>query len=162
MILAAPAVLAAGCTAASRPAPSAQPPGAQALCGSPEEIRHVVTMRFKPGVTQEQKDEVKAAFFALQHECKRNGQPYVLSVVGGECGGSWEGLNNGFEQLFIVTFKNADDFSYYLGPPFAPEIDPAHTALKKLAAPLFSVDERGNADGAVVFDFRPWVSPRNC
>ncbi len=69
------------------------------------------------------------------------------------CTESLEGLTAGFEQSFVVSFDNRDDFEHYLGPPFASIFDPAHDDFKKFAIPLLSVDESGKTDGAMVFDF---------
>jgi len=91
-------------------------------------------------------------FLALKQECVRAGQSYIVSLVGGDCTASPEGLTAGFQQVFIVTFKDRGDFEYYLGEPFASPFDTAHDDFKKFAIPLLSVDEQGNTNGAMVFD----------
>ena len=39
------------------------------------------------------------------------------------------------------------------GPPFESDFDAAHDDFNKFAIPLLSVDEQGNTNGAMVFDF---------
>jgi hypothetical protein len=101
-------------------------------------------------------------FLALKQECKRDGNYYIVSLVGGDCTNSLEGLTEGFEQAYIVTFKDHDDYKYYIGQPFSYPFDPAHDAFKKFAIPLLSVDENGKTDGAIALDFSTAVSPENC
>ncbi len=125
-----------------------------AICGSAyAEIKHVVVFKYKPTVTWQQKSEVMNRFLALKHTSKRNGKNYIVSLIGGDCTKSQERLTQGFEQTFIVTFKNKDDFNYYLGEPFASSFDPAHDDFKKFVAPHLSVDKDGKTNGAMVFDF---------
>jgi hypothetical protein len=153
LALAAPVVLAAGC-ASSLPAPDS--------CRLSSLIKHFVAFRYKPNVTQQQKDDVMNRFLALKQECKRDGKNYIVSLVGGDCTQSLEGLTESFEQAYIVTFKDQDDYKYYIGQPFSSTFDPAHDAFKKYAMPLLSVDEKGQTDGAIALDFSTAVSPDNC
>jgi hypothetical protein len=113
-----------------------------------------VAFKYKPTVTQRQKTEVVKRFLALKQKCKRNGKHYVVSLIGGDCNKSLEGLTDGFEQVFIVTFKNRSDYRYYIGRPFVSPFDPAHDAFKKFVKPFLSVDAAGKTDGAVVLDFQ--------
>lgn len=115
-------------------------------------ITHVVAFRYKPEVTQQQRDDVLRRFLDLEHECTREGRPYIVSLVGGDCTQSAEKLTAGFEQVFVLTFRDRDDFAYYLGPPFASTFDHAHDAFKKFAIPLLSVDDDGATNGALVLD----------
>jgi predicted metal-binding protein len=49
---------------------------------------HIVGFKYKPTVTQDQKDEVMKEFLALKKECKRDGETYIVSLAGGDCAGS--------------------------------------------------------------------------
>ena len=120
---------------------------------SVSEVKHIVAFRYRPTVTPEQKTDVLNRFLALKDDCKRDGRPYVLSIVGGDCTQSIEGLTGGFEQAFIVSLANRDDYLYYVGRPFTYPFDPAHDAFKAYSLPLLSVDAAGNTNGAMVFDF---------
>lgn len=142
LALVAPVALAAGRASSSRAA------------GSSSQIEHIVAFKYKPTVTQRQKTEVMKRFLALKQKCKRDGKNYIVSLVGGDCTKSLERLTDGFEQAFIVTFKNRSDYKYYIGRPFVSPFDPAHDAFKKFVTPLLAVDAAGKTDGAVVFDFQ--------
>ena len=116
-------------------------------------ITHVVGFKYKPTITQAEKEEVLSRFLALKQACKRDGNSYIESLVGGDCTGSLERLTRGFEQVFVATFSNVDDFNYYLGQPFSASFDPAHDEFKNFVFPLLSVDENGQTNGVVVLDF---------
>jgi|SRR6185437_5246111 len=122
-------------------------------CGASAEIQHVVVFKYKPTVTQQQKQEVMNRFLALKDKSKKNGKSYIVSLIGGDCTKSQEGLTRGFEHTFIITFKNQDDFNYYLGESFARPFDRVHDDFKKFVGPFLSVDEKGKINGAMVFDF---------
>ena len=122
--------------------------------GSSSQIKHIVAYRYKPTITQRQKAEVMKRFLALKQKCKRNGKRYVVSLVGGDCTKSLDKLTDGFEQAFIVTFKNRSDYRYYIGRPAVSPFDPAHDAFKKFVTPLLSVDRAGKTNGAIVMDFQ--------
>ena len=124
------------------------------LAGSSAQIEHIVAFRYKPTVTRQQKIEVMKRFLALKKKCRRNGKNYVVSLVGGDCTKSLEGLTDGFEQAFIVTFKNRSDYRYYIGRPFVRPFDPHHDAFKKFVTPFLSVDAAGKTNGAIVLDFQ--------
>jgi len=153
LALAAPLVLAAGCASSSR---------TSGPCSTSSEIKHIVAFKYKPTVTQSQKDEVMNRFLALKQECKRDGANYIVSLTGGDCTQSLEGLTAGFEQAYIATFKDRDDYKYYIGQPFTSPFDPAHDSFKKYATPLLSVDAEGKTDGAIVLDFSNSSSLNNC
>lgn len=70
-------------------------------------------------------------FLDLKHECTRDGEEYIVSLVGGDC---------------------RDDFEFYLGPPFASTFDQAHDDFKTYAIPLLSLDDDGGTNGAMVLD----------
>lgn len=117
------------------------------------EIKHIVVFKYKPTITPQQKQEVMKRFLALKEESKKDGKSYIISLIGGDCTGSLERLTRDFEHSFIITFKNQDDFNYYLGEPFASPFDQAHDDFKKFVGPFLSVDESGQTNGAMVFDF---------
>jgi hypothetical protein len=117
------------------------------------QVKHVVAFRYRPTVTPEQKADVLNRFLALKDDCTRDGRPYLLSVVGGGCTQSLEGLTGGYEQAFVITLANQGDYRYYIGRPFTDPFDPAHDAFKAYSLPLLSVDGTGNTTGAMVFDF---------
>ena len=116
-------------------------------------IQHIVGFRYRPTVTQQQKEEVLQRFLALKQDCKRDDRTYIECLIGGDCTGSLEGLTAGFEHAFIVTFKDRDDYGFHLGQPFSSPFDLVHDEFKKFAVPLLSVDEDGKTNGAIVFDF---------
>lgn len=63
---------------------------------------------------------------------------------------SGEGLDQCFEQGFIVAFKSQADRNYYVGQPVVADpsfYDPAHQAFKDFVGPLL------DQNGAFVFDF---------
>ncbi|MGO9605224.1 MAG: Dabb family protein [Candidatus Binataceae bacterium] len=112
-------------------------------------IRHIVLFRYNREVSSEQKQEVINRFLALKTLAKRNGSTYILSIeTGSDISG--EGLDQCFEQGFIVTFKSQGDRNYYVGQPVVTDpsfYDPAHQAFKDFVAPLL------DQNGAFVFDF---------
>jgi hypothetical protein len=112
-------------------------------------IRHIVLFRYAPGVTDDQKEEVKTRFLALQQLCIRDGKQYIVSIDTGS-DDSGEGADQGLEQGFIVTFTSQGDRNYYVGQPVV--MDPnyyesAHQAFKDFVGPLL------DKNGALVFDF---------
>ncbi|HLX54144.1 MAG TPA: Dabb family protein [Aquella sp.] len=117
------------------------------------EIKHIVVFKYKPTVTLQQKQEVMNRFLALKEECKKDGKSYIISLIGGDCTKSQERLTSGFEHSFIATFKNQDDFNYYLGDAFTSPFDLVHDEFKKFVGPFLAVDENGKTNGAMVFDF---------
>jgi uncharacterized SAM-dependent methyltransferase len=117
------------------------------------EIKHIVVFKYKPTVTSQQKQEVMNRFIALKEECKKDGKSYIISLIGGDCTKSQERLTRGFDDAFIVTFKNQDDFNYYLGEEFAQPFDLVHDEFKQFVGPFLEVDENGKTNGVMVFDF---------
>lgn len=123
-------------------------------------IKHIVLFRYQDSVTQEQKNEVKKRFLALANQAKRDGERYIVSIVAGD-ENSGEGVDQGLEQGFIVTFKSQGDRNYYVGAPLIDTstddakklnkdfFDPAHQAFKDFVGPLL----HQNPLGVVVFDF---------
>ncbi len=115
----------------------------------PGMIRHIVLFRYNEAVSPEQKEEVIRRFLALRTLAKRNGNTYILSIESGsEISG--EGLDQCFEQGFIVTFKSQGDRNYYVGQPVVTDpdfYDPDHQAFKDFVGPML------DQNGAFVFDF---------
>jgi len=116
----------------------------------PGPVQHVVAFAFKPEVTVDQKAEVARRFLALQKLCQRNDHPYVVSILEG-AQNSTEGADQGFEQIYQVTFKSQGDRNHYVGQPVVTDpkyYDPAHQAFKDFVGPLLRTD-----NGALVVDF---------
>jgi hypothetical protein len=68
--------------------------------------------------------------------------PYIVDLVGG-LNNSPEGLTHGFTDMFMVTFRNEANRTYYVYE------EPVHQAFKKMVGPLLN----NGADGVLVFDF---------
>ncbi|AGE16442.1 Dabb family protein [Serratia marcescens] len=114
-------------------------------------LKHVVLFKYKKTVTQAQRDAVTSRFLSLKRSMRPGADaPYILSIVEG-VQNSGEGVDGGFEQGFIVTFKSEGDRNYYVGKPLVDtegDYDEAHDAFKQFVAPLLSDD-----NGVLVFDF---------
>jgi hypothetical protein len=115
-------------------------------------VKHFVAFKYKPTVTSSEKVNVINRFLSLKKLAIRNGQPYIISIETGKAN-SKEGADQGMEQGFIVTFKSESDRDYYVGKPFTSDFDPAHEDFKQFVGPLLSVDENGDINGVIVFDF---------
>lgn len=126
--------------------------GAAALATAAHaEIRHIVAFRYSPQVTPAQKAAFRERFIALKEAARHDGQPYIVSILGGGPAGR-EGLERGFEQVFVVTFRNAEDRNRFVGPPYREAIDPAHLALAREVEPTLARDADGKVSGLFVFD----------
>jgi hypothetical protein len=116
----------------------------------PATVRHLVLFRYKDSVTYPQRAEIKERFLALARDCRRNGDPYVVSIeTGGQNSG--EGADLELQQAFVVTFKSEGDRNYYVGKVIVQKdgnYDPSHDAFKKFVGPFLR--ENG---GVVVFDY---------
>ncbi|UTL85631.1 Dabb family protein [Serratia marcescens] len=114
-------------------------------------LKHIVLFKYKENVTQAQRDAVTSRFISLKRSMRPGADaPYILSIVEG-VQNSGEGMDGGFEQGFIVTFKSEGDRNYYVGKPLVDsegDYDEAHDAFKQFVAPLLSDD-----NGVLVFDF---------
>lgn len=114
-------------------------------------LKHIVLFKYKKTVTQAQRDAVTSRFLSLKRSIRPGADaPYILSIVEG-VQNSGEGVDGGFEQGFIVTFKSEGDRNYYVGKPLVDtegDYDEAHDAFKQFVAPLLSDD-----NGVLVFDF---------
>jgi hypothetical protein len=161
-------VAAAPAAAASAPALS---PAAQALRKTalaigfaaftasnynPGPVKHIVLFHYKDSTTAAQKEEVKQRFLALQQLAQRGGQPYIESIETG-AQNSGEGVDQGLEQGFIVTFRSEGDRNFYVGQPIVTDpafYDPAHQAFKDFVGPLIlETVEPANPPGVLVVDF---------
>ncbi|WP_458135964.1 Dabb family protein [Komagataeibacter sp. NFXK3] len=101
-------------------------------------VRHIVLFRFLPTITDDQRAEVVRRFLALARTSRReDGSPVVVSIeTGAQISG--EGVDEGLQQAFVVTFRSEGDRNYYVGRPVVTDpayFDPAHEAFKKFAAP---------------------------
>lgn len=117
-------------------------------------LRHVVLFRYKSDTSPEAKAQIKQRFLALKQLCKRDGKPYIVSIETG-AQSSGEGVDQGLEQGFIVTFASEGDRNYYVGQPVvgdARHYDSAHQAFKDFVGP--HLHEPINPTGVVVFDFQ--------
>jgi hypothetical protein len=76
-----------------------------------ENVRHVVVFKYKPGTTQEQIDQVTAAFRELQNKI-----PGIVSFEHG-VNDSPEGKNLDFTHVYLLTFENAEARDIYLPHP---------------------------------------------
>ncbi|MBL8722200.1 MAG: Dabb family protein [Myxococcales bacterium] len=120
-------------------------------------LRHIVLFRYADHVTPADKERVMHRFLALQDECRRDGEPYLLGIETG-AQASGEGADHGLEQGFLVTFASAGDRNHYAGTPVVDDpryFDPAHAAFKELVGPLLAPsDDPACPCGVLVFDFR--------
>lgn len=115
----------------------------------PAVVRHLVLFRYKEDVSWEQRREVRRRFEALAELSKREGAPYIFSIETGRQA-SREGLDHGFEEAFIVSFRSEGDRNYYVGTPVVTDpqyFDPEHQKFKDFVEPLLA------KDGVLVFDF---------
>lgn len=115
----------------------------------PARIRHIVMFRYKEGVSQAQREDVRDRFKALAQAARRDGARYIVSIeTGAQISG--EGLGLGFEDAFIVTFASEGDRNYYVGTPLVTNprfFDPIHQSFKEYVG-RFLADK-----GVLVFDF---------
>ena len=116
------------------------------------DIHHVVVFRYKADVTAQQKAQIATRFVGLKNLARRNGHRYIVSITGGKAI-SKEGFDQGLEQAFVVTFKNEADRNYFVGKPYAVDMDPAHEALVKIVVPALAADNTGKPAGLFVFDY---------
>jgi hypothetical protein len=119
---------AAACsTAPVRPVTTPLPAGA---------VRHVVVFRYKPDASAEKIQQITDAFAALKDR--------IPGIVAFEHGvnNSPENLNQGFTDVYQLTFTNAAARDAYL-------VHPAHKAFGAL------LGGSGVFDGAFVVDYAP-------
>lgn len=120
----------------------------------PGRLRHIVLFRYSLGSTQTQRDELVRRFLDLQNSVRGEAR-YILSIETGPQT-SGEGIGQGFEQGFIVTFASEGDRNYYVGEPIVTNkdyYDAQHQAFKQYAGEILA------ESGALVFDFSVQPSP---
>ncbi|MBB2170115.1 Dabb family protein [Gluconacetobacter aggeris] len=112
-------------------------------------VRHVVLFRFLKDVTPFQKAEIARRFLELAADSHRpDGRPVVESIETGFQNGG-EGVDEGYQMGFLVSFRSEGDRNYYVGRPVVTQpgfFDPAHDAFKAFAAPYLA--------GIMAFDYR--------
>jgi len=112
-------------------------------------VRHIVLFRYRDGTTEKQREEIRRRFTALAMQAKRDGKPYIISIETGKQS-SGEGVDGGFEEAFVVTFRSEGDRNYYVGTPVvenAAFYDPEHQKFKEFVGPFLA------ENGVLVFDF---------
>ncbi|WP_051626068.1 Dabb family protein [Kozakia baliensis] len=111
-------------------------------------LRHIVMFRYKAKTTLAERSEITARFLHLVQDTRRSdGAHPVVSIETG-MQNSGEGVDDGLEQAFIVTFRSEGDRNFYVGKPVVTDpgfFDPAHEAFKEFAAPYL--------EKVTVFDF---------
>ncbi|KAJ9117987.1 hypothetical protein QFC20_000268 [Naganishia adeliensis] len=105
-------------------------------------VTHVVSFKFSPDATVEQRAGLYNALMGLKESCKKDGEPYILSVKGGRQI-SKEPFHHDMQIGFIVEFASSEDLDHYASA------DEAHQAFIK----EWAVPERGVVAGVVVLDF---------
>ncbi len=95
-------------------------------------LRHVVSIKFKPGTTAEQIKTVEDAFRDLKNKISQ------ISSLEWGVNNSEEGRTKGFTHCFILGFKSEADRAAYLPHP-------AHKAFGKVLVPVM--------DDVMVIDF---------
>jgi len=107
----------------------------------PGVVRHVILMRFKPGVGLLQRDEVLQRYVRLVQDSRRpDGRRVIVSIDGG-WQNSGEPTTQGYELGFVVTFASEGDRNFFIGRPVVTEpgfFDPAHMAFRAFALPLLA------------------------
>ena len=118
----------------------------------PGRTEHIVLFKYKDDLSDEQKQIIKKKFMSLKKASKRNGVPYIASIITGSQN-SLEQLSKGYEQAFIVTFRSEGDRNYYVGTPAVADpqyYDPLHQEFKNFVEPYLN----DGANGVLVFDFK--------
>ncbi|RNA61735.1 hypothetical protein D1631_07225 [Chryseobacterium nematophagum] len=116
-------------------------------------LDHWTLLRFKPNVTEAQKQAVIEGFLALK-DSNKNGAPYISLIEFGYQN-SKEGANRGYEVGFRVSFASEADRDYYEGKPFqtAPgTFDPMHDAYRTFAEQFLDIDP-DLSKGVMVYDY---------
>lgn len=116
----------------------------------PGAVRHIVLFRYHEDVDSKDLQKIEQKFHELQTS-KRDGRPYILSIESG-AQNSLEGLGQGFDHAYIVSFASQGDRNYYVGEPLITDpalYDPMHHAFKSFITNYIS-DQEGSV---LVFDF---------
>jgi hypothetical protein len=112
----------------------------------PGAVTHLVILRFRREVSDEQQRSIARAFLDLATS-PRDGEPYILSLSGGRQA-SGEPSVDLDEWGFVVRFASLGDRNYYVGSPVfddADHWDREHERFKQRVGPLL--------DDVVVLDF---------
>jgi hypothetical protein len=118
-------------------------------------VFHIVSFRFKDGVSDAQKSEVANAFRALEASSKLpSGESMITSFRDG-ANDSTEGQDKAEDMTFLLTFRNEVDRDYYVN------LEPNHQAFKALVGPLLApapdatatLPASAGAAGVFVIDF---------
>ena len=118
----------------------------------PGRTEHIVLFKYKDDISEGQRQLIKKKFMALKSASKRNGVPYIASIITGNQN-SLEQLSKGYEQGFIVTFRSEGDRNYYVGMPAVADpqyYDSLHQEFKSFVEPFIN----DGANGVLVFDFK--------
>lgn len=113
-------------------------------------IRHIVLFRYREDVDETDQSRIERRFHELQASM-RDGRRYILSIESGSQD-SREGLGQGYQQAYIVSFASQGDRNYYVGKPLITDpalYDPMHHAFKSFIAAFIS----DQPSSVVVFDF---------
>ncbi|CAA7196601.1 Dabb family protein [Chryseobacterium potabilaquae] len=116
-------------------------------------LDHWTLFRFKPNVTEAQKQAVIDGFLALK-DSKKNGVPYIKLIEFGYQN-SKEGAGRGYEVGFRVSFASEADRDYYEGKPFqtaSGTFDPMHDAYRAFAEQFLDIDP-DISKGVMVYDY---------
>lgn len=115
----------------------------------PGVVRHIVLLRYKPEVSDAQRIAILERFRNLKNTSLRNGHPYIVAIHAGPQH-SHEGIDQGFDQVFILKFRSEGDRNYYVGPPVITNpafYDAERLKFKEVIDPLLA------EHGVLVFDF---------
>ncbi|KAG7570968.1 hypothetical protein FFLO_01062 [Filobasidium floriforme] len=108
-------------------------------------VTHIVGFRFKPTVSEEDKQRLIREMVGLGKNCvKEDGKPYILSLTGGPQSSPEKAFATPHDLVFHVLFASAADRDYYL------EKDQAH---KKFGGETAAKLLDGENGGVVVLDF---------
>ena len=116
-------------------------------------LDHWTLLKFKPNVTEAQKQAVIDGFLALK-DSQKNGTPYIKLIEFGYQN-SKEGAGRGYEIGFRVSFTSEADRDYYEGKPFqtAPgTFDPMHDVYRAFAEQFLDIDP-DISKGVMVYDY---------
>lgn len=118
-------------------------------------LDHWVLFKFKPGITESQKQEVVNRFLALKNS-KKNGNPYITLLEYGSQN-SKESVKGNYDVGFRVSFASEADRDYYVGKPFLTvpgTFDPMHDDFKNFVGAYLDLDSTNVNKGVLVFDYQ--------
>ena len=116
-------------------------------------LDHWVLFKFKPGITESQKQEVINRFLNLKNSL-RNGRKYISLIEYGYQNSN-EDVRGKYDIGFRVSFTSLADRDYYVGKPFltAPgSFDPLHDDFKNFVGPYLDIQQDPKL-GVLVFDY---------